>query len=335
MSSNTGLDDEWMEALEIEPAGGSDDGASDDDKDLDDKGASGDDANSDDTADKGTDDDADAGADDDTSKKSDDDEDAAGKGDDSKDDNGAADDDAKGKQPPVSDDEKSDQTDHKAIVKEAIQEIETTRYERQTKYEGFKKEVTETLYPEGIDRQLRDSDGEPITGIDDLKNLINPKTNDYFTDEEAGAWLLAAQKKLNQDVETVERFIEDVAETNLMLEEGAQRVADKYGELLSKPENQDLKQRLLTTFNKTLVKDPKTGVAIKAPMDVEEFFDIALDPILTKQAEEAEAKKQAEKDAKKAAQRDRGDLKQTGKSDQISPADKEWATAIKEYEEGV
>lgn len=332
MSSNTGLDDEWMEALEIEPAGGSDD-----DKDLDDKGASGDDANSDDTADKGTNDDTDAGADDDTSKKSDDDEDAAGKGDDSKDDAGedGAADDAKGKQPPVSDDEKSNQPDYKALTKEAIQEIETTRYERQTKYEGFKKEVAETLYPEGIDRQLRDSDGEPITGIDDLKNLINPKTNDYFTDEEAGAWLLAAQKKLNQDVETVERFIEDVAETNLMLEEGAQRVADKYGELLSKPENQDLKQRLLTAFNKTLVKDPKTGVAIKAPMDVEEFFDIALDPILTKQAEEAEAKKQAEKDAKKAAQRDRGDLKQTGKSDQISPTDKEWATAIKEYEEGV
>lgn len=316
------LDTEWLEALEIEPTG-------------DDAGA-GDNTNNEEENDETQEDKNDSH---DENKGSEED-DGSGKPDGGQD--GKPGDGEGGK--PADEAKEGDEAaaeatpalDPKTAVKEAIQEIQTSQQERYNTYEGLKKEVAETLYPEGIDRQLRDSDGDPIRGIDDLTGLINPKTGDYFTEEEAGAWLLSAQQKLNQDVATVEKFIEDVAETNLLLTEGAQRVAQKYAPILS--QDAALKTRLLEAYNKTLVKDPKSGVALRAPVDVEEFFDIALEPLVAAKAAEAEAAKAAKAAADKkakASQGERGDLKPSGKSERYSETDKEWAQAIKDYEEGV
>lgn len=319
------LDTEWLEALEIEPTGDAGDDGGAGDEDDDDKAGAGDDAgNADgnDDDDQGAADDDSKGADDDSKGEDSDDDDAPGDGEVDGDADGAADD--------------AGQVDHKAIVKEAISEIQSSQEERYARYESLKKEAAERLYPEGIDRTLRDSEGDPINGIDDLTKLINPKTGDYFTDEEAGAWLLAAQQKLNKDVETVERFVEQVAETNLLLTEGAERVAAKYGHILS--QDKALKDRLLAAFDKTLIKDPNTGVTLRVPMDVEEFFDLNMEPRLASAAEKAEAEKRekAEKAKKaKAAQGERADLKPSGKSERLSDADKEWAQAYKDYEEGV
>ena len=226
--------------------------------------------------------------------------------------------------------------DVKQAIKEALQEIEASKTDRSTKFDNYKTDVSKSLYPEGIDRQLRDSDGDPITGIEDLTKLINPKTGDLFTDEEAGSYLLSAQQKLNRDVESVEKFIEEVAETNVQIEDGALRVVEKYGSILEK--NTELRDRLLAGYNKTLVKDPNTGVAIKAPIDVVEFFDLALEPMIKQQSAEAEAaakaSKEAEARAQKQAQSDRGDLKPSGKAEQLAPEDEEWAEAEKAYQKG-
>ena len=316
---NDKLDDEWLDALEVETPDdtGADDNVPDDDKPLDDN------TNADDT-----------GAEDEETKDDDADDDS-GSDDDSGDDDNATD---------GRDDEDEEIPDEKAstkeAIKEALQEIDTAKKVQSDTIQALKKEVEEALYPEGIDRQLRDSDGDPITGIDDLTKLINPRTGELFTDEEAGAWLLSAQQRLNKDVEAVENFIEQVAEVNANVKSGAERVADKYGAILSKDDK--LRARLLDAYDKTLVKDPKTGITINNPVDVEEFFDIALEDKLNefvKSEEEAkikaakEAKLKAEQDAK-ANQNDRGDLKPSGKSDELDPEDKEWAQAIKDYEKG-
>lgn len=310
------LDGEWLEALEVEapaddkPA----DDAPADDKPADDAPA--DDKPADDADDKETPDDKDS----DDSDNSDGDE--AG-GDDKE-------------ETPEEKEEPTEKDSTKEAIKEALQEIESAKASKVSRVDALKKEVAETLYPEGIDRQLRDSDGDPITGIDDLTKLINPKTGELFTDEQAGSWLLAAQQKLNKDIESVERFIEQVAEVNANITEGAERVAEKYGAILSADNN--LRERLLKAYDQTLVKDPKTGVTINNPMDVEEFFDIALESrmvakVEADQAAAKAAKEKAEQDAK-AGQADRGDLKPAGKSDNLDPEDKEWAEAIKDYEGG-
>ena len=324
------LDGEWLEALEIEaPA----DDKPADDAPVDDKPA--DDAPADDKpADDEGDDDG-KGADDD------------GNADDDKgaDDKPADDDDSKGDEDSdvddtEGDDKPNDEPDEKATtkeaIKEALQEIDDAKNSRSSRVDALKKEVAESLYPEGIDRQLRDSDGDPITGIDDLVKLTNPRTGELFTDEEAGSWLLSAQQKLNKDVEQVEKFIEQVAEVNANVTEGAERVAVKYGDILKADDK--LRESLVAAYDKTLVKDPKTGITISAPLTPEEFFDPILEPrmaakVEADQAAVAQAKADAEK-AAKDSQSDRGDLKPSGKSDNIDPEDKEWAEAYKEYEGG-
>lgn len=306
------LDGEWLEALEVEaPA----DDAPADDTPVDD-------APADDTS---TDDKETNDGSDDTS-----DNDDSG-GDDSGSDDGGEQDEL-----PQEKEEPTEKDATKEAIKEALAEIDNAKQAKTDTLQAFKKEVTETLYPEGIDRQLRDSDGDPITGIDDLTKLINPRTGELFTDEEAGAWLLSAQQKLNKDIEQVENFIEQVAEVNADVKSGADRVAEKYGDILRADDK--LRVRLIQAYDKTLVKDPKTGVTINNPIDVEEFFDMALEPRMAAkiEAEQAAAAK-AKADAAKAAkdsQSDRSDLKPNGKGDNIDPADKEWAQAYKEYEEG-
>lgn len=306
------LDGEWLEALEIDaPVDDTPtDDTSADDKPVDeistnDKET---DANSDDTS-----------SNDDTG------------GDDDSDDGGGDE-----QEEPKAEEEPDEKATTKEAIKEALAEIDEARQTQTDNVQTFKKEVTQTLYPEGIDRQLRDSDGDPITGIDDLTKLLNPRTNELFTDEEAGSWLLSAQQKLNKDIETVERFIEQVAEVNVNVKLGAERVAEKYKDILSADDK--LRERLIQAYDKTLVKDPKTGVTINNPVDVEEFFDIALESRLADRAAATEAASEAAKakvkqDAKDS-QSDRGDLKPSGKSDNIEPEDKEWAIAIKEYERG-
>jgi len=97
----------------------------------------------------------------------------------------------------------------------------------------------------------------------------------------------------------------------------------------------------MRAFDKTLIKDPKTGIAIKAPLDVVDFYEMALGPVVDAQAATAEAKAQADKLAKEEAaknaklgQRERGDIAPSGKpNSNLSQADQEWLEAIKEYEE--
>jgi hypothetical protein len=316
------LDGEWLEALGIE--------GESDSSDADDKGSA------DDTSSNDTSSDDKKGADDDKGSDGVDDGADDSSNNDSGDDSGSDDADADGDEGRETDEPK-DEPDQKELtkqaIKEALAESESEKASRSSQIGVLKEEVIERLYPEGIDRQLRDSDGDPITGIEDLTKLINPRTNELFTDEEAGAWLLAAQQKLNKDIEAVEKFAEEVAEVNYSVTEGAKRVAVKYGAILSADEA--LKNRLLKAYNDTLIKDPKTGITLRNPVDVEEFFDLALEPRLEARiAADEEAKIKAAEDAKKG-QQDRGDLKPNGKSENLDPDDKEWAEAYKNYEQGV
>ena len=237
------------------------------------------------------------------------------------------------------DDEPEEKPATREEIKAALRELDQEKQTASDTRSQLKNEVLETLYPEGIDRQLRDADGDPITGIEDLTKLINPKTNDYFTDEEAAQWLLGAQQKLNQDIEQMENYAYEVADTNLTLKEGTDYIQEKMGDVLAAfPEVAD---QLLEAYTATLVKDPKTGVIIKAPVDVVKFYSVALKPYqaqLTAQAEAEAAKKAAEKkaaeEAAKAGQAEREDLSPRGESKPpLGEESQGWADAYKSYYE--
>lgn len=239
----------------------------------------------------------------------------------------------------------------KDSIKEALRELNAEDKARTSELGTLKNEVIEALYPEGLDRQLRDSDGDPITGIEDLTKLVNPATNEYFTDEEAGQWLLSNQQKLNRDIENIEKYAAEVADTHIALRDGTERVKEVYGEFLEK--NPDIADELMSAYDATLVKDEKSKLIIKAPVDVVTFYSVALKghmAAVSKQAEEAavadaakaaaekaEADKKAaeEEAALKAEQEERGDLppnKDTKPS--MSKKDGEWVDAYKSYYEG-
>ena len=244
----------------------------------------------------------------------------------------------------VDDDEIPEKFATKDDIKAALREMDAEKKTYESDHKGMQNEVLEKLFPEGVDRVLRDSDGDPINGIDDLTKLVNPKTGDLFTEEEAGRWLLEAQQKLNQDIQQLEAYASDIVDTNISLKDGSDRVAELYGDLLKSIP--DMADQLLEAYSKTLVRDPKTGIVIKAPVDVVEFYNIALAPykdVAAKAAEQAEAdKKAADEAAKKAAeekkkqektnQSERADLKPKGKSKLPKSEDDEaWDNAYEDY----
>lgn len=232
----------------------------------------------------------------------------------------------------------------KEDIKAALREMDAEKRTYQEDHKGMQKEVLEKLFPEGIDHVLRDSDGDPINGIDDLTKLVNPKTGDLFTEEEAGRWLLESQQKLNRDIEQLEAYASEIVDTNISLKDGSERVSELFGDLLESVP--DVADKLLEAYSKTLVRDPKTGIVTKAPVDVVEFYSIALAPykdvaqqmIDKKAAEDAAAKAAADKEAEdkkkqeKTNQKEREDLKPKGKSKLPKSEDEEgWDEAYEEY----
>jgi hypothetical protein len=210
----------------------------------------------------------------------------------------------------------------------------TARQEAQ-RVESVKSDIREKLFAD-VPSELKDADGDPIKGVEDVQKLINPRTGQPFTEQEAGVWLLAAQSQLNQKLAETDKEVARVAEVNMDLKDQADMVLYNYGELLKvKPE---LGKEVWAEFEKTLVKDPKSGIITKAPISLERFYELALKPYveLAKKLEAdaaAEAKaetdrKAAEEQAKLKVRQDRSDIYGGGKPDAgLSDEDKEWAEA--------
>lgn len=190
-----------------------------------------------------------------------------------------------------------------------------------------------------IPTELLDSDGDPIRTIDDVQKLINPNTKKLFTEEEAGAWLLAAQQHLNKKIAETDAKVRDISDVNLSLKDQADNVREKWGDLLKAMPQ--LAKSLHAEYQNTLVKDEKSDIIIKAPVSLERFYDTALAgyaktaELLEKQAEaDNKDKKDEKKQTRKDEKEDRGDVVPRGKSNTQSPEDEEWEKAHKAVYEG-
>lgn len=230
------------------------------------------------------------------------------------------------------------------IARDAIKEADTYRTEMETKRKEYHQEVIDTLYPEGVGRQLVDAEGKPINDVSDLKKLINLETNEYFTGDEAATYLLEAQQKLNKELAEFDGGIDKIVDTNISLFDGAKQIQAEYGQLIKALP--DVAEKIKNSYMKNqLVLHPKTGIIIGAKMPIEEFYEIAFAPY-QKVAEQLELKAQGEKDASakviadaasakkmaeeaaKTAQSERGDISQNGKPIQLTKDDEEWDDAF-------
>lgn len=221
--------------------------------------------------------------------------------------------------------------------------LDARRSERAYKenVEALKSDIRKQMFS-NAPTELRDAQGDPINSVEDVMQLINPNTGDAFTREEAAAWFVAAQNTLNRAIEKTSKDIDRIAEVNLDLKDQADSINYRYGPLLK--EMPDVREKAWAKFEKTLVKDEKTGIIIAAPISLEDFYEDYLEPYaeLGRQAEAAqqedenekkaaeEAKKKAEEEARQKRRQDRSDIYGGGNDDNnADPEDKEWDAAVK------
>lgn len=190
--------------------------------------------------------------------------------------------------------------------------------------------------------ELVDADGDPIRTIEDVMARINPRTGEAFTEDEASMWLLNAQQQFNKSVADREAKITQVAEVSIRVRDEADGITEEFKDILDA--NPELKQELWDTFEKTLIKDPDTGLIVEMPVSLDKYYRTALKPYADqakatvaaekKAAEDkaaAEAKAKEEEEAKRQKSRsDRSDIYANGKNDNRTTDEKEWADAEKE-----
>lgn len=165
---------------------------------------------------------------------------------------------------------------------------------------------------------------------------VNPNTGEAFTEEEAATWLLAHQQQFNQELAERDKQVNHIAEVLVDIKDQTASIDYRYGELLkSMPE---LRDQLWNEYSKTLVRDPKTGIIVDAPVNMENHYEMVLEPYV-KLAESLEAQEAARLEAEKAAKEaqklrnrgDRSDIFGRGDVEELDEDEKEWDAAHKSY----
>lgn len=197
---------------------------------------------------------------------------------------------------------------------------------------AIKEDVRKELFSDRPS-ELLDADGDPIRTIEDVQKLLNPSTGKPFTEDEAGRWLIKAQAKINEDRAEDDKKIDAIAQAILDVRDWTAAVKAKYGDFLKA--NPEIRQDIWVEYEKTLSKDEKSGIITAAPVNMENFFRVALEPHI-KMAEQLQKQSEEDKKAKeekdrKQARADRSDVYGGGKSGVTDPEDEEWNQAAKEY----
>jgi hypothetical protein len=154
-------------------------------------------------------------------------------------------------------------------------------------------EIISKLHPEGIDQNIYDTEGNVIKTAQDIvdRGLVNERTGDAFTYEEAASFMLQAQQQMAKNVEELNQWADNVAEQNISLLESNQRVMSEWGDVLKAMPN--IANQLAERYVTTQIKFDKTGSYItEMHMSPEDFYALTLSPY--KQLGEAMAKQEAQ-----------------------------------------
>lgn len=218
-----------------------------------------------------------------------------------------------------------------------VREARATQREIAEDRKAMAQDIKEKMFAE-VQTELTDSDGDPIRTPADVMKLINPNTQKAFTAEEATAYLFAAQRNLDKQLETTEKQIEEITDTMLTLKDDSDSIKIKYGPILQGLPG--LRDELWTEYKKTLTVDEKTGIVTKAPISLAKFYEVALKPyaamavrIQKEQEAEAVETKKATEQTRKNTQSDRTDIYGGGKTDTMDAEEKEWADVAKAHYE--
>lgn len=203
---------------------------------------------------------------------------------------------------------------------------------------AVRQDVKKELYPD-YNEDILDDQGKPMKTPRDVMNHINPNTGKRFTEEEATAWLFAAQKHKDKERNEMVERVEHIADVMITQRDEADVIRSKYGKLLAKMP--DLRKEVWADYRQTLVIDKQSGLIVDAPVSLQRFFERALKPYADYAAQlEADAAtktppKPTQTDAeRKQIQADRGDITSTGTGSTMDEEEQGWADAAKKHYEG-
>lgn len=204
----------------------------------------------------------------------------------------------------------------KQDVKDAMAEYNQSQTAKINEVSNLRDEIIQKYYPDGIDQTLRASDGTEIKTAQDIVDMGLTKANgEEFTYEEAAQWIMDQRQSISRNLDEIRDNAMMIAETNQSLLDSMDRVRAEYGDLLATiPE---INQQVTNAYLKTLTIDQERGVVTNAPVDMVDFYRMALAPY-KQLSEEISRRKEVEAELEKRkaviGRDDRQGLSQRGTS---------------------
>lgn len=186
-------------------------------------------------------------------------------------------------------------------IQAAIRADRTETQGRVEQIHSVREEIVGKLYPEGIDKNIYDTDNKVIKTAQDIvdRGLMNERTKEPYTYEEAASFILDANRQMAQNIEELNSWAETVAEQNISLIESNQRVISQWGEILNAMP--DLAKELADEYINTQLEFDKTGSYItRMGMLPEKYYSRIMAPY--KKLGEALANQQATQQTTQAQQ---------------------------------
>jgi len=165
-------------------------------------------------------------------------------------------------------------------VKDAMREYNQETTGRVDRVKSAQDEITQKLYPEGVDSKIYDTNGNHIQTAQDIvdRQLTNERTGEAYSYDEAASFMLEAQQKMSKNIEELTNWTEGIAEKNINLLEGNQRVMSKWADTF-KTLPQETVQTLADTYiSKQLKFDETNSYITEMNMTPEEFYDAVMSP---------------------------------------------------------
>jgi len=165
----------------------------------------------------------------------------------------------------------------KQDIKDAMAEYNQAQTAKIDHVNNLRDEIIQKYYPDGIDQTLRTSDGTEIKTAQDIVDMGLTKPNgEEYTYEEAAQWIMDQRQSISRNLDEIRDNATQVAETNQSLLDGMDRVRAEYGDLLATiPE---INAQVTNAYLKTLTIDQERGVVTSAPVDMVDFYRMALAP---------------------------------------------------------
>jgi len=227
--------------------------------------------------------------------------------------------------------EKEEDAPEEPTTNPAIAEARATQREIAEEFEAMKRDVAQELFKD-LPTELKDADGDPIRGVEDVMKLVDPRTGVAFTEEAATVYLIQAKENLNRIISEAEKQADHITSINIALKDDSDRLQREFGEILKA--NPDVFPAVWAQYQKTLKLSPSGKMVVEAPVSLYEFTKTAVLPyvnVAKAQQEAAAAKDAAAKAQRSQDRRSRSDIFSNGKIDNLSDDEKEWAEVSKDY----